>query len=113
MVASSNLFSTAGGSQVINRWPIPMARRTAKNRTGLPRIRGVRAHDAWVGFACVRCGTVNHIRVGDSLVVPDDAFENSRWTCSKCRFAHHKDAGLPFKTWPKGLKRGKSLETQR
>lgn len=81
-----------------------MARRQTKNRTGIPRIAGVRAHDAWIGFSCIRCARVTTISVGKSLIPPDIAYDTATWRCRHCGFNHHIGAALPFRKWPARFK---------
>lgn len=76
-----------------------MARRKTRNRTGIPRI-GVRPHDAWISFVCVRCHRPCVLRIGETLLTASDAYESAAWKCDHCRFIHTKDAQLPFKHWP-------------
>jgi len=78
-----------------------MARRGAKNSTGIARLENLQAHDAWAGFVCVRCGLLNTVRIGQKLLAPDDALESCRWSCGKCGFEHGKDSALPdWDNWP-------------
>ena len=75
-----------------------MPRRETTNKTGISRIQGGGFHDAWVGFACVKCGHVNTLRVGESLLSPEIAHASAIWRCEACAFVHSANADLP--DWP-------------
>lgn len=90
-----------------------MARRKAKNITGLLRIEGIPYHDAWVGFICLSCNSLNNIRIGVRLLEPQFAFENAEWKCSKCGFVHNKNTDLPFQNWPVEFTQALSIKAQR
>ncbi len=53
-----------------------MARRKTVNRTGLARIEGIAVHDAFVGFICLKCSVLNHVKVGEVLLDPETTFAN-------------------------------------
>jgi hypothetical protein len=91
-----------------------MARRTTKNTTGIARIEGVRANDAWVGFVCVNCGQLTTICIGEHLLTPEQAFSDCRWSCSHCQFVHAKDSSLPaWENWSDEALAAGSLPSQR
>lgn len=92
-----------------------MARRKIKNLTGLPRIKDKvkRANDVWLSFVCVKCSFVNIINAGKIVLDPIEAYENERWKCAKCKYAHNKDSNLPFKHWPKKYTDSLSITCQR
>lgn len=90
-----------------------MPRRTTVNRTRIDRIERVPAFDAWVGFVCLRCSTLNHVRIGLELLNPQLAFENAKWECQKCHYVHSKKSNLPFQNWPKSAIAHRSLPAQR
>jgi len=90
-----------------------MPRRKTTNRTGLERIEGIQVHDAWIGFVCVKCSALNHIRVGSQLLDPDSAFETASWKCVACGFIHEKHSDLPFRNWPKKYRVHMGLPAER
>jgi hypothetical protein len=90
-----------------------MPRRQTLNRTGLARIEGIAAHDAFVGFICLRCSTLNHVKVGDTLLQPETTFTTADWRCRSCGFIHSKDSDLPFANWPSEFTRHDSLKAER
>src|SRR5262245_21092776 len=90
-----------------------MARRRARNRTGIPRIEGVPVHDAWIGFVCVKCGKLNHVHVGPALMTPEDAYPTAHWKCTGCSFMHSRETDLPFKHWPARTRDAKRIIAQR
>ena len=90
-----------------------MARRNAKNRTGLYRIEGIPVHNAWVGFICLNCGELDVIDVGTSLLDPQTAFETAKWRCGKCGYLHSKNSDLPFKNWPREFRAHESARAER
>lgn len=90
-----------------------MARRKAKNKTGLSRIEGIPYHDAWVGFVCLNCNKLNNIHVGDTLLTPKEAYETAVWKCDKCKYVHSRESDLPFENWSEKFKDSESLQAQR
>jgi 5-methylcytosine-specific restriction endonuclease McrA len=90
-----------------------MPRRRTRNRTGIPRVEGRPVHDAWVGFNCVRCGHVNRVHIGPTLLTPEDAYETARWRCGECSFIHSRGSNLPFPHWPKRARTAESISAQR
>lgn len=90
-----------------------MARRQAKNVTGIPRIPNIRVHDAWVYFRCISCQRDNFTRIGQTLLTPDDAFETAEWKCEFCDFVHARDEPLPFEEWHKSARKAGSLAAVR
>ncbi len=90
-----------------------MTRRKTKNRTGLSRIEGIQPHDAWVGFICLNCGTLNNVNIGNTLIEPKLAYDNYKWNCSKCEYVHSKDSDLPFVHWEEDFRLAKSIKAQR
>lgn len=100
-----------------------MARRTTVNKTNIPRIPGIRVHDAWVHFVCVRCDADNVVHIGDKLLTPLDAYTTQSWKCKACGFVHGKDAPLParglkdkqrpFSRWKAAVISEGSLTTER
>lgn len=90
-----------------------MARRKAVNVTGLSRIEGIPYHDAWVGFICLNCKELNNIRIGNTLLNPNDAYATAKWECKKCGFVHSKESDLPFENWDEEFKLAESIQTQR
>ncbi len=90
-----------------------MARRTTANQTGIERIEGISAHEAWVGFVCIKCSEQNHIKVGLQLITPGTALDNAKWKCTKCNFVHSSKSKLPFKNWPLAATLKGSLPTER
>ena len=79
-----------------------MARRQTVNKTGIERLGTVDSSEVFVMYTCVNCGEVNIKSVGNSLLNPNEAYENSRWECAHCRYVHSKDSDLPEhweKTW--------------
>lgn len=77
-----------------------MARRSTTNKTGIPRIEGVKFKDAWVGYSCISCYKINYVRIGNQLLSPAEAMENSVWVCEYCGYVHSKESDLPFENWP-------------
>lgn len=100
-----------------------MTRRQTKNVTGIKRISGISAHDAWVGYVCVKCAFRNIIQIGDSLLPAGKAFEEDEWKCERCGFVHSRKSGLPtkgldnkplpFAGWDKSLVLPGSLAAER
>lgn len=90
-----------------------MARRKTKHRTGLARLKGVRAHDVWIGYVCLTCKKQNVFSVGGGLLDPREAFANGKWTCQRCGYLHSKDSPLPFKEWPPEYTDPTSVKCQR
>ncbi len=90
-----------------------MARRKTKNTTGLKRIESVDAFQAWVGFVCVRCGTLNHVQAGQVLLDSEEAYEDAEWKCQKCHFLHSSTSDLPFKNWKASWRKASSVPCQR
>jgi hypothetical protein len=92
-----------------------MTRRLTKNRTGIGRLEGVPYNDAWVGYICLKCNTLNNELVGKDLLKPDIAYETSKWKCKKCGFIHSRESNLPFKSgnWPNAAKKATSVKAQR
>jgi hypothetical protein len=90
-----------------------MARRKTKHRTGLARIEGVPAHDAWVGFICLKCCDLNLISIGSELLDPQTTFETARWLCKKCGFVHGRTSNLPFENWPAEFTDHESMPAER
>jgi len=76
-----------------------MTRRQAKNRTGIDRIEGLSAHDAWIAYVCINCLSLNTVKVGQKLLTPTEALEDAVWCCAQCGFAHSKEADIPFPNW--------------
>jgi len=84
-----------------------MARRKPKNKTRIPRIKGISPNDAWVSYCCVNCLERNFVKIGKTLISPQIAFESAEWKCDHCQFSHAKERELPFKLWQaKFLKAG-------
>ena len=90
-----------------------MVRRKTVNETGIERIEGISAHDAWVGFVCIKCGGQNHIKIGLELLTPSLAFQNGKWKCSACGYTHSRASKLPFKNWPLSATLKGSLPAER
>lgn len=88
-------------------------RRDSTNETGIARIEGISYHDAWIGYKCLQCKSINHIQIGQSLLSPDDAYENCVWTCEHCGYIHSKDSNLPFDHWDEKHKDSEFLPSQR
>ncbi|NQT23785.1 hypothetical protein HQ585_00360 [candidate division KSB1 bacterium] len=80
-----------------------MSRRKTRNVTGISRIEGIPYHDAWISYICVNCKELNLINIGQELLQPSEAFENSIWECTSCGFRHCKGSDLPFENWPKAF----------
>ncbi|MQY78706.1 MAG: hypothetical protein GH151_05845 [Bacteroidetes bacterium] len=76
-----------------------MARRKTVNITGIKRVEGIPYHDAWVAYKCVNCRGMNYILIGQELLSPKEAIENSVWKCERCGFVHSKESDLPFENW--------------
>ena len=79
-----------------------MARRQTVNKTGIERLGTVDSSEVFVMYTCVNCGEVNIESVGNRLLAPNEAYENSRWECAHCKYVHSKDSDLPEhweKTW--------------
>lgn len=79
-----------------------MARRSTTNKTGIPRIEGVKFNDAWIAYSCVSCQKINYIRIGDKLLTPSESIETAIWRCEYCGYIHSKESELPFDNWPEG-----------
>lgn len=77
-----------------------MARRTTKNKTGIPRIEGVPYHEAWCSYTCIACGVRNYEKIGLELPKPIDAYNQFSWNCVTCGYEHSKSSDLPFTDWP-------------
>jgi hypothetical protein len=92
---------------------INMARRRTVNRTGLSRIEGIAVHDAFVGFICLKCHTLNHVRVGEELLDPESAFSGAEWPCKRCGYVHRRRANLPFPNWPRKFRQYTALPAER
>ncbi len=90
-----------------------MPRRKTKNITGLARIEGIPYHDAWVGFICLSCGSLNNIRIGLQLLDPKTTCETAEWKCSKCDYLHSKNSDLPFENWSEDFTVAESIKAQR
>lgn len=90
-----------------------MARRKTKNTTGLKRIEGIDPFLAWVGYTCVRCGTLNHVQAGKTLLDPEDTYKNAEWKCQKCHFLHSSASDLPFAGWKASWRSASSVSCQR
>jgi len=92
-----------------------MTRRKTKHRTGLPRIAGIgkKVHDAWVGYICINCKTLNTFPIGDVLIDSSHAYSTAEWECKKCKFLHSKKSPLPFKKWPPEYLNPNSIKCQR
>ena len=92
-----------------------MARRKTKHRTGLPRIGGIgkKVHDAWIGYVCINCDTLNCFSIGNTLLDPKNAYLEQKWVCGKCKYIHSKDSPLPFREWPSEYTDPDSLKCQR
>lgn len=90
-----------------------MARRKAKNITGLSRIEGIPYHDAWVGFICLNCKELNNYRIGDALLESKFAYETCSWKCIKCGYIHSKESDLPFQHWNENFRLAESIQAQR
>jgi len=88
-------------------------RRATVNRTGISRVGGLEPHQAWIGFACLRCGAITTIPIGMSLLDPSAAFDGQSWKCSHCGFIHSKQSDLPFNNWDVPLRKHTHLATQR
>lgn len=90
-----------------------MVRRPTKNISGLPRIKkyGKTVHHAYIGFACVKCNSINTFNLGPKLITPKEAYESGNWICGQCGYKHNKNSNLPFNHWPKEYKT--SLARQR
>lgn len=76
-----------------------MARRKTVNITGIKRVEGIPYHDAWVAYKCVNCREMNYVLIGQALLPPKKAIENSVWKCKPCGFVHSKESNLPFENW--------------
>jgi len=90
-----------------------MPRRVTKNITGIPRIEKLPFHDAWVAFACVRCGMLNFVRIGTELLSPEEAYQTAGWKCKECNYIHSRKSALPFKNWPEEFVKANSVHAQR
>jgi len=92
-----------------------MPRRKVKHKTGLPRIKGIgkKVHNAWIGYICLACETLNLFPIGNTLLKPDEAYNTSEWRCKYCGYLHSKDSPLPFKEWPSEYTDPKSIKCQR
>ena len=90
-----------------------MTRRKTKNLTGISRLEGIPYYDAWVSFICVNCKELNVVQIGQSLLTPQYAYDNSKWKCENCEFEHCKDSDLPFDNWPTEFTESSSMQTQR
>lgn len=90
-----------------------MPRRKVIHRTGLERIEGIPFHDAWIGFICLKCSELNHIKIGLKLFEPESSFETASWPCRRCGYVHSKGTDLPFKNWPKEFTDHLSVRAER
>ncbi|MBZ0202405.1 MAG: hypothetical protein K8I03_05250, partial [Ignavibacteria bacterium] len=90
-----------------------MTRRKTINLTGISRIQGIPYFDAWVGFICLNCKELNNINIGDNLIDPKTAYDNSIWECSKCGYLHSKESDLPFELWEEENRLSESITAQR
>jgi hypothetical protein len=90
-----------------------MARRRTVNRTGLARIEGIAVHDAFVGYICLKCSTLNHVKVGEMLLDPHATFAGAEWLCKHCGYVHSSKTDLPFSNWPKSFRKHTALQSQR
>lgn len=90
-----------------------MVRRKTKNITGLSRIEGIPYHDAWVGFICLSCNSLNNIRIGLQLLDPETTYKTVEWKCSKCGYLHSKYSDLPFDYWNEEFTVAESIRAQR
>ncbi len=90
-----------------------MTRRKITNITGLERIEGIPYHDAWIGFICLHCRSLNNIRIGLQLLDPKTSYETAEWTCDKCGYPHSKSSDLPFENWSEDFKVAESIKAQR
>lgn len=92
-----------------------MPRRKTKHRTGLPRIKGIgkKVHEAWVGYICLSCNSLNLFSVGDDLLDPKEVYAGAEWVCSRCNYKHSKDSPLPFNEWPSEYTDPTSIKCQR
>lgn len=75
-----------------------MPRRQTKNKTGISRREGIRVHDAWIGFGCVKCSHFTTLLVGQALLTPDATYSSATWSCEECGFVHSAESDLP--EWP-------------
>jgi transcription elongation factor Elf1/5-methylcytosine-specific restriction endonuclease McrA len=85
-----------------------MARRKTKNKTGIKRIEGIHVHDAWVTYTCLKCNTLNYIRIGQELLTSKEAVNSCTWKCKKCGFIHSSETDLLFENWKDDLKDAES-----
>jgi hypothetical protein len=92
-----------------------MTRRKTKHRTGLPRIKGIgtKVHNAWIGYVCINCETLNLFSIGNQLLDPNEVYRTAQWECRKCNYLHSKDSPLPFKEWPSDYTDPNSIKCQR
>ncbi len=90
-----------------------MPRRKTKNITGLARIEGIPYHDAWVGFICLSCGSLNNIRIGLQLLDPRNTYKTAEWECGRCGYTHSKNSDLPFENWTEDFTVAESIKAQR
>lgn len=90
-----------------------MVRRKTKNKTGLSRIEGIPYPDAWVGFICLSCNSLNNIRIGLQLLDPETTYKTVEWKCSKCGYLHSKYSDLPFDYWNEEFTVAESIRAQR
>ena len=90
-----------------------MVRRKTKNITGLSRIEGIPYHNAWVGFICLSCNSLNNIRIGLQLLDPETTYKTVEWKCSKCDYLHSKYSDLPFDYWNEEFTVAESIRAQR
>lgn len=91
---------------------VTMPRRATVNSTGIPRIEGAKANDAWVCYVCIRCHKTNFENLGEKLLSENEAYENANWVCSNCSYVHSSKSGfpmedlegnrLPFANWGEG-----------
>lgn len=76
-----------------------MTRRKTVNNTGISRVEGIPYHDAWAAYKCVRCHEMNYVRIGQTLLKPDEAIDLCVWKCEHCGFVHSRESDLPFENW--------------
>lgn len=91
-----------------------MVRRSTVNTTGIKRLDDIPYHDAWVGFKCVRCKELNHIKIGKKLLDPKHAYDKEEWKCEHCGFVHSKNTDLShLDNWDKEFTKADSEQAKR
>ena len=100
-----------------------MPRRKTINKTEIRRLPDVPYHNTWVVFTCLKCSTLNYLKIGKKLLNPVQAHAKAAWKCNQCGFVHSKESNLPekgvdgkdllFKAWGKQVTTNTSLSTQR